>query len=265
MAVATKMQAETKPVAIIAVNSGNSRGEVQGYLQQNNIKFPAIADQDRSFEKQAGVGEISLQNIWRTAILTPDGQFRPAFAQTADALVQQALSGAKWNVDPADLPDTLKPAWIAIEFGNVAAASRDIKRFLKSRKADEKAAAEKLNDYVTSAITAQYEAAQKADAAGETWKAYKGYVQLIEQYKGYDVPKEATTASRTLAKDEKVKAELLAQRQLQGAIKQLSSTSTFAQKRGVKTLEQIVANFSETDAAERAKAILEQVNQATAQ
>ena len=262
MAVATKMQTEAKPVAIIAVNSGNPRGAVQGYLQQNNIKFPAIADVDRSFEKQAGVGEISLQNIWRTAILTPEGQFRTSFANTPEDLVNQALTGAKWNVDPQDLPDALKPAWIAIEFGNYGAAARDVKRFLTSRKAEEKAGAEKLNDYVMAAITTQFETAQKADAAGDGWTAYKGYQRLVEQFKGYDVPKEAAAASRTLAKDDEVKTELLAQRQLAGAIKQLSSSSVSSQKRGLKTLEQIASG--DTEAAVRAKAILEQVNQAQA-
>lgn len=262
MAVATKMQAETKPVAIIAVNSGNPRGEVQGYLRQNNIKFPAIVDANRSFEKQAGVGEVSLQNVWQTAILTPDGQFRRAFANQPQDLVNQALAGAKWNVDPTDLPDVLKPAWLAIEFGNVTAAARDIKRYLTSRKEEEKAGAEKLNGYVAEAIKAQYEVAQKADAAGEAWKAYKGYQQLIEQFKGYDVPQQATDASRTLAKDDNVKAELLAMRQLEGALKQLSSPSASTQKRGLKTLETLVSKSAETEAGGRAKAILEQINQA---
>ncbi len=38
----------------VAVNSGTSPAEFEGYLQRNNVTWPAISDWDRSFEKQFG-------------------------------------------------------------------------------------------------------------------------------------------------------------------------------------------------------------------
>ena len=76
LAVANENQG--KPIAFIAVNSGKSHADVAKYLRRNKINWPTIVDSDRGFEKTAGVGEISLKNIWQVFVIDPDGKFRRA-------------------------------------------------------------------------------------------------------------------------------------------------------------------------------------------
>ena len=71
------------PVIFVAVNSGNSPESVADYVKQNKVNLAVIADTDRQLEKLSGFGEISLNNVYQVAIMTPDGQFHPADANDA--------------------------------------------------------------------------------------------------------------------------------------------------------------------------------------
>src|SRR4030095_7411043 len=60
----------------------------------------------------------------------------------------KALADAKWKVDPAGIPATLKAAWAAVEVGNPAAAATAVKKGLNSPKPDIQAASAKLHEAV---------------------------------------------------------------------------------------------------------------------
>lgn len=84
-----------KPVIFVAVNSGNSSDAVADYVKQNKVNMAVIADTDRQLEKLAGVGEISLNNIYQAAILTPDGQLHRADASDLNAAAIAAVELVK--------------------------------------------------------------------------------------------------------------------------------------------------------------------------
>jgi Thioredoxin-like len=123
---------EGQPVLFVAVNSGTSRPEFEGYLRKNRVAWPAISDWDRTFEKQFGF-EISLENIGQVQVLMPDGNFQGGDFRDIGASATDAAKSAKWKIDPTDIPQTLRPAWLAIEFGSFTDAARPITRGLAGK------------------------------------------------------------------------------------------------------------------------------------
>lgn len=250
---------EGKPIVFIAVNSGNSREEVQGYLSDCGITWPTIVDQDRSFEKAAGVNEVSLQNIYQMRVLMPNGQLVPGNIGDFEGTATRAAEAAKWKVDPAEIPAALKPAWAAVEFGNYPAGAGLVKKSLTSPKADIKAAAEKLNEAIKGRIDTLLSDAKKSEEGGQKWPAYKSYSSIAADFKGYDIPAEVAAKVKELSVDPDVKGQLAAFKTLEGAKKSLSGNSAAARKRGVNQLEKLVSDQGSTEAAQEAKTILEQV------
>lgn len=84
-----------KPVVFVAVNSGNSPELVADYVKQNKVNLAVIADTDRQLEKLADFGEISLNNIYQVAIMTPDGQLHPADANDLKGTAEAAMKLVK--------------------------------------------------------------------------------------------------------------------------------------------------------------------------
>jgi thiol-disulfide isomerase/thioredoxin len=257
LAVAQKY--EGKPVIFLAVNSGNSRQAVEQYTREVRLPWPTIVDTSRELERQAGVGELSLQNIYQAGVITSEGKFRRADASNLEGAADAALAGAKWLVDPVGIPLPLRSAWLAIEFGNPAAAAVTVKKGLASSKADIKEGAGKLNAAVQAMFGSLVDAAKQAEAAGNKWAAYKSYQTAVEKYGGYDLPPEVRTTQKQLLDDEGVKKQLLAQKGLEAAVRSLRSPSSSARRGAVTRLKKLVEDFGETDAAAEAHKLIAQV------
>ena len=84
-----------KPVVFVAVNSGNSPEAVADYVKQNKVNLAVIADTDRQLEKLGDFGEITLENIYQVAIMTPDGQLHRADANDLKATSDAAIKLVK--------------------------------------------------------------------------------------------------------------------------------------------------------------------------
>lgn len=255
-------QFQGKPVVFIAVNSGTPRNEVQRYASEVGLKWPVIVDTDRTFEKVAGLtNEISLQNIYQARGLLPDGSIQNASTDIA-ASVPELLSDAKWRVEPAEVPELLKPAWLQIEFGNFNAASALVKKNLSSPKADVKSGAEKLLAAVAKERDAAIKAADDADAGGRKWEAFKLYTALVLRFKTFDVPTEVHTKLRELAVDEAVRNELAAGKLWDGVARQFSPTAA-PSKGALSQLQRLVKQHPDTEAARHAQAVLDRTSGAS--
>lgn len=246
-----------KPVLFIGVNSGNAWTSVASYAKENRIDWPIIVDSSRQLEQRAGVGEISLQNIHQACILTPEGRLERANFADLDGAAGRALTGAKWNVDPEGIPESLKPAWLAIEFNDFAPTAAIVKRAAGSRKEDEKAAAEKLTAYVEQKMRDEAALVKQLDSAGQAWRAYKGYQAFMERFKGYFAPDSAAARIRELAADEAVKSELVAAKLLENAKKMSLNPRT--RSSAVSRLKTLVEQHPDTDAGREAQQILAQL------
>ena len=189
-------------------------------------------------------------------ILTAGGELRRGSFSDIDQSAQAALNGAKWNVDPSRMTPELMPAWTAVEFGNFAPAATLVKRHLKSRKAATKTAATALNDYVIEKLNAEVDRANAAEDSDDLWTAYKTLSTVTVQFKGYEISPDVKSKIAELERDESIKAELAAQKQMTLVRRVLNSSSAAARKRAELMLEKITNDFPGTEAATEAETLL---------
>lgn len=247
-----------KPIVFIAVNSGTGREDVAAYARDVKLTWPILVDQNRKFEQESGVGEISLQNIYQVRIITPDGKLGVGDFNNLEATAERALQGAKWNIDPTGIPPQLLPVWRGLEFGVLSGGGPVLKAALADRNSEIKTAAEKLNGLLQEKIAADLATAKQAYAAGEKWKSYKMVDALTTQYAGFELPEAVGKAKTGLAADETVKAELLAQRELD-ALKKRARTASPAALRGLLLkLKELSERHAATEAGAEAKELFSQ-------
>lgn len=243
------------PVMFIGVNSGTPRPQLEAYLRKHNVKWPVICDSDRSFERQFDF-TISLENIKQVRMLMPDGKFKTGEADNIEGSGTDALRDANWKIDPKDLPAVLKPAWLAIEFGNYPGAAQTLKKNLNG-KGEIKEAASRLNQFVLDDLAGQTEAAKKLLDDGKKWEAFKRYGAISTKFKGFAIPADVGSTLKELSTDEAIKEEQAAMRQFDLAA-QSASRSPSARKGAIKQLEKLIKDHPDTEAAAEAQKVIEQ-------
>jgi thiol-disulfide isomerase/thioredoxin len=250
---------EGQPVVFIGVNSGNSRAAVEQYARGVRCNWPIIVDDTREFEAQCGIKEINLQNIHQVGYITPEGQFQQGNWSDLDGVVDKALTGASWKVEPAGIPPALRPAWLSVEFGNPAAAAPAIKKGLSSPQGELKQAATQLNEVVRADMDRLADEAKEKAEEGDKWGAFKTYQLIAAQYGSFDVSDEIKAAARELGADDQVKKELAAQKAFEAAMKAGNSARTpNARKSAITRLKKIADEFGGTEASEQAAKVLGQ-------
>lgn len=253
MAVARQYQGQ--PVALVAVNSGSSLSKVSDYAKKNKIAIPVIADVDRSLERSAGVGEISLKNIYQARALLADGAVVRTDARDLGKAMERASEGAAWNIDPTGIPDSMRPLWQAIEFGGYSQAAKPLAKMLKSRKTAEKGAAKKLNDYVEEQLTSRLTAAE-LNLETDPWAAWKQLSEIKFLFKGYKLPDSIDKNLTELDATENIKTERAALKQL-GLAQKAAIGNASAQKRAIRILEKLIEKYPDTEAAKTASDFLQ--------
>ncbi len=246
---------EGQPVMFIAVNSGTARPQLENYLRRNKVTWPVICDSDRSFESQFPF-KISLQNIKQVQLVLPDGSLKSGDFENLEGSAVDGLREAKWKVDPKDLPQQLRAAWQAIEFGKYPDAAPLLKKHLNGKGAI-KDSAQMLNQVVLDDLTAQLEAAKKALGDDKKWQAFKKYSAIPVKFKGFAVPSDVATTIKELTGDDAIKEELAAFKTLELA-KQSAAKSPTARKGAIKQLQNLIKDHGNTEAAQEAEEILKQ-------
>jgi peroxiredoxin len=247
---------EGKPILFIAVNSGTSRFEVEQYAREVGLKWPVIVDSTRQFETLCDVGEISLQNIHQLGMIMPNGQFKKGNWDDIPGSADKALADAAWKVDPAGIPQALRAAWLAVEFGNPASAATAVKKGLNSPKADIQEAAGKLHESVQTEVQEHLSLADQWLEGKQKWEAYKIYDGVKERFGGYDLPTDVAAKMKELEADSKVKNEITAGKALDAAAKLLRNASASSQRSAVTRLKKLVMDFGDTEAAAQAQQFL---------
>ena len=255
---AAKMM-EGKPVVFIAVNSGNPRGKIQGYVQQVKVPWPVLVDPLREFERACGlIPVISLTNIHQIRYIKADGEIQPGFTDDLEVTADKAVEGAEWKVDPESIPDALKAAWWAVETGNYKGIAATLKKSNSSSKKDVKEAAAKLMEVAQKEIDDLMTKVTEAHDGANPYKAFELLTELSEQFNGFELPKETVTLKKELTKDPKVKAGQAAAKNLEFARKQMASGNPGLVAKSKTTLEKIVADFPDTNLAQQAQGLIEQ-------
>jgi thiol-disulfide isomerase/thioredoxin len=245
-----------EPVIFVAVNSGNAPQEVAAYARSVGLRWPVIADISRELEAKAGVGEISLQNIWKAAIITPKGDIQQVSINDIPGAVRRASVGASWKVDPTLITDVLKPSWRAIEMNVYTAGARDIMRYRESGEGANQQAAEALYAVVKKDMIEESEQAWNLGKEQKYFESYLALTQVKQKYAGYDLPDDVEKAYDWLTKKEEVRNEIKATEVLQSSLNWLQSPKVALRKRGITGLENIVSKFPGTQAAVKAQQLL---------
>lgn len=246
---------EGKPVVFIAINSGNESKPVEAYAKSVGLKWPVIVDSSRAFEKAAGVGTISTSNIYQMRIIAPDGSLHGGNPGDFASSIDPYLAKATWKVDPAIVPESLKSAWKAVEFGDYLSALPAVRRAAGASNAEMKAAGEAMSKQIDADLDAQLAQAQAAEKAGEKWKAYKLYQDITRSFRGMPKAAEATKSLRTLAADKDIKSDIRAMAMLEQAEGLLNSRNRQQRRQGVGVLDTIIQQYPDTEAGELAKGL----------
>jgi len=240
---------QDKPVVLIAINSGNSKSEIESYAKDVKFEWPILVDEANETEKAYGF-QISLQNIYQWVVIDPEGKVHPVGAddKRAEQMIRDLLPQAKMIFDGITVPDKLKPLAREIEMGNYDPAMGEIANLsLKAPKDLQEAAKamyEKLKPMAEGGI-------ERAKAA-QGWAAYKEYERVAAWFKKTDYEKTATTAMTELKKDKAVKDEIAA-RQLLDQARGLLASSKKAEKAQAQGLLQACAKkYPETEAGKEA-------------
>ncbi|HEY4311113.1 MAG TPA: redoxin domain-containing protein [Pirellulales bacterium] len=247
---------DNEPILFVAVNSGSPKQDVEVYARAVNLTWPIIVDLDRSLEQKADLGEISLQNVMQVAYVTAEGDLRPGSWSDLDDTIERALTGAKWNVDPVNMPDDLMPAWRHLEFCQFAEARPTIAKALTSRKPETKAAAQKLSDFVTKRSERDLKAAEKSLTAGNKLRAYERYVAVADRFAGYTAGDKAAAARRDLAKDPALRKEIAAMKQFDKQRELANSPKPVVREKARAAIQKIIDDQPTSEAARRGRELL---------
>ena len=241
----------------IAVNSGTTSAQVASYAKAQKITWPIIVDTKRKFEKNAGVRKVSTQNIKQCVYISADGTLHLVNPFNIKKIAESALQGASWRVDPSTVPESLRVAHRAIEWGKFALASTAIGKALKSGKSDEKEAASQLNAAVMEELEKDAAQAWELGKASEFFEAHLAFKTLADRFKGYQTPEKYVLVAKWLARRPDVKDELRAAKVLDAAKKLLASPKESARRRVPARLKGLIKNFPNSRAAEEAQSLLD--------
>lgn len=249
-----KKEFENEPVLLIGVNSGNPKRAVEAYLTSVKSEWPAYVDADHSFEKAFGF-EISLNNIFQARTVDLNGNVESVNPGDLPAAIKNLLRTAKWKIPPAEIPEPLKKAWRALEFGQSTVAAPLIKQALSASDPKVKEAAKKLADVVVAEITKTLADGKTKADAGQKWEAYKLYSSVTENFKDFAEAKPATAEVAKLRSDAKVAREIQAKTMLTKANELLASPKKTENQQGQMGLQAIAAQYADTEAGAQAKAL----------
>jgi thioredoxin-like negative regulator of GroEL len=249
-----------EPVLIVGCLPGASKGASESYAKANDVKVPLYVDADRSFEKKLIAmkvlgQEISLRNVMAAFLADGKGVLQERGFGKPDAAIKELLPTARWKVPPAEIAEPLKPAWRAMEFGQMGVAAPLIAQALKARDEKVKACAETLSKAIKTQIeTSLAEAKTKADA-GEKWAAYKILLCVATDYKDFPESRAAATEMSKLRSDKVVAKEVQARAALDNILAQMAK-SRGKQEQSKQYLQQLIQQFPDTEAAAQAKNLL---------
>lgn len=252
------------PVVFIGVAMASTPREAEAYLKGVGFTWPTLCDPTYTFchqcDKAMGPVEAGEPTTSETTIsvayVTDDGKIIGGWYDMPEDTVTEALKGAAWKTDPKDIPEPVWPIWRAVEFRKFSDALPLLKKGLNAGSDDHKAAVRKLQDVVLAEIELRTEEARAAEQADQKWTAYRKATRVMDEFRGYDIPKDLEPLQKKLSRSSEVKSGLTAEKQLTIAAQGLASPSLPMRKRAQIQLEKIVADFPGTDLSERAQQLL---------
>ena len=224
-----------------------------------------IVDKDRRFERAMGVPEISLQNIYQARIITSNGKLERGSSGNFAGSIQAALQGATWKIDPSRVPQGLHDEWKSHEFSELSAneantefhaavmhaLKRDESRFWSLGKNGNRAGAYTAFLQMKKRFEGKCKLSPKVIKAGLWLEERPELKTLVARSR-----KKALLAEEARESEEQAKRADKAFRYA----RELAAAGGDEKKRARIVLRRIVKSYPETDVAQQAEAMLEQMN-----
>ena len=209
---------ENKPVVFVAVNSGNSKGDVEGYAKSTKFEWPILVDERRETEKALGT-EISLQNIYQFYVIDPEGKVQGVGSdqKSAMAAVDRNLANAKMLFDGIAVPEKLKAAAREIEMGQYDPTVGELATLAQKGPKALQEAAQQMYGKLKPIAEGGIERAKAFEADGKKYAAYVEYSKVAAGFKKTEYEKPANAALAELKKQKDVQDELAARQMLDQA------------------------------------------------
>ena len=150
------------------------------------------------------------------------------------------------------------PAWRAVELKKYAEALPLLKKGVNAGSNDQKEAARQLQQVVLKEIERLVGEARTADEQDQKWNAYRKIDRIMNEFRGYDIPKDLEPLQKKLARSSQVKLGLTAEKQLAIAAQGLASPNPVMKKKPEVQLEKIIADFPDSDLAKNARKLIDE-------
>ncbi len=261
--VAAAKQHAKEPVIFLGIAMGSSRQEADAYLRMLGFNWPTLCDPYYTYTRQcdAAMGLKDSDQIaecyFGVAYVTSEGKIIEGWSDDPEETVKAAREGAAWTTSPQDIPEPILPIWRAIELRKYSEALPLLKKGLNTGPEEHKNAAYKLQDVVQAEIERLAEEARDADQADQKWAAYRKVSRTLEDFRGYELPKDLEALQKKLLRTSQVKAGQTAEKQIGIASQNLSSPNQLLRKKALVQLQKVIEEFPQTDLAEHARRLIE--------
>lgn len=255
------------PVILVGVSMGYTRPETETFVKATGFQWPVLCDPVFAFthlsDKALESKETDLLSECSFAIenVSPKGVLEPGDWEDPSSAFRDVVNGAAWNIDPKDFPAPVLPAWRAVELKKYAEAQPLLKKGVNAGPNDQKEAYRQLQQVVLNEIERLAGEAREADEQDQKWNAYTKIGQIMNEFRGYDIPKDLEPLQKKLAKTSQVKQGQTAEKQLGIAAQGLKSPNAALRKKAEVQLEKIVADFPESDLAKNARKLIDDSQQ----
>ena len=251
------------PVIYIGVAMGSDRPNTEQTLKETKYNFPTLCDPTFTYTRMCDTSmgnkqsEAILGNVCDSIYVTPQGKMIQGWWDEPETTVSEALEGASWVTSPKEIPEPLWPLWRAVEFHKYSEALPVFKKSLSSGSDTQKEAARKLQQVVLTEIERLATEARTADEADEKWAAYTKASSVLDDFRGYEIPKDLEPLQKKLLKNSQVKAGILAQKQLPTIAQNLASPNAGLRKKAQLQLEKFTKDFPNSELARKAQELLD--------
>ena len=251
------------PVILIGVTMGNTRRETEAYLKTASFPWPTLCDPTYSFTHMTDkVLESEESNLYTDsangiAFVMAEGMFFEGDWEDPESTFTAAMEGAAWATDPKDIPAPVLPTWRAVELKKYAEVLPLLKKGVNAGPNDQKEATRQLQQVVLTEIERLAAEARTADEQDQKWNAYRKVGRILDEFRGYDIPKDLEPLQKKLARSSQVKLGLTAEKQLTIAAQGIASSNPVQKKKAEVQLEKIIADFPESDLAANARKLID--------
>jgi thiol-disulfide isomerase/thioredoxin len=250
-----------QPVRFIAVDPHDSLADARSYVGETKLAMPAFADTLGIMEQRFGI-DISMNNIYQTRIIGPDGQLAGEWSLPKEDQIDAALKNATWKYKDDGYDPRLSGAIDMLEWNQFETGMRMLRPYLKNiGKTGE--SAKKL--FAAVRVEGQQWADEaKACETTDPGHAMDLYNRLATCFPTDDLGTSATASLKALKINKAAQNELAARQMFARLYMVMPQVTSSAKQQVIAYCNSIVEKYPDTATAKRAQRLASDLQAAPA-